>query len=101
MAFIHDIFRTGPGKYDMVECEHTIQDCVDQGWIDPETGLWTREFVEASDYVKKRRVANNYEAPDRTPFSLHGKRALPEGMKLVQASDGRWVADVGGGLLFK
>lgn len=34
---------------DWLEIEYTLDECVQKGWLDPQTGLWLRSEVEAPD----------------------------------------------------
>jgi hypothetical protein len=101
MAFHIDILRyqdeegsytTADGvKCDLCEIDHTIDDCIERGWMSPE-GIWLRQTVEPPD---TEYVYVDLPCPD----PLFGKDM---GLKLVKSpTTGKWVADMGGGLLFK
>lgn len=95
MAFYIDILPTAPkngsprGRWDCVEIEYTVQECIDNGWLDPETGIWTRKVVEVPE-----------PDPDDDFVYVNGPWDDPSfgkdmGLNLVQVtlSDGsqRWV----------
>jgi hypothetical protein len=103
MAFHIDILPTTPkdgsprDEWDCIENDYSIQECVDNGWLDPETGIWTRKVIEVpetdpdDDFVY---VNGPWDDPN------HGKDM---GLNLVQVTlaDGsqRWVHREGDGYL--
>lgn len=100
MAFHIDILRykcdngaytTADGvKCDLCEIDYTIDDCIGRGWMSPD-GIWTRQTIEPPD--------TDYEYVDLPmPDPVFGKDMH---LKLVRAKTGKWVADMGDGLLFK
>lgn len=99
MAFHIDIIpavHIPTGKVDWhYEVGYTIQDCVDQSWLDPMVpgGLWTRKEIDRSFDPEDEEHAQEYRPvdPARIPDPEYGKN-LELNLKLVA---GRWVHDEG------
>lgn len=92
MAFHIDILshkESPDAEQDVCEIDYTVDDCVNRGWLSPE-GIWTRQTVEPPD---TDGIYPGLPCPD----SRFGQDL---GLRLVQ-KNGKWVADMGGGLLFK
>lgn len=86
MSFHIDIIRVKEpdGKDDYYEFDYSIDECVKNGWLDPETGIWTRQTVEAPD--DDNEYSSLPRADPRCGQNL--------GLKLVEI-DGQWLADFG------
>lgn len=94
MAFHIDIlpYKASPdAEQSVCEIDYTVDDCINRGWLSAE-GIWTRQTVEPPD---TERIYPDLPCPDPR-FGQDLKLKL-----LRSPHTGKWVADIGGGLLFR
>lgn len=97
MSFHIDILsiRHRDGEVGLVEIDYSIQDCVDKGWLDPTgEGTWTRKEINIREHCDE---GESPVGKDIVPDPRYGEKM---NLKLIQ-HNGRWMADMGRGLLFR